>query len=233
MRGRGRRSSAKQRWRGGESRLTEAMLEDALLYAIADTGYCAPRDLPAAAAQMVAGGADVIQLRAKDLAADEIAALGRALLALTRPAGVPLIINDHPEIAALIGADGVHVGQDDRAVAEARAVVGSGAIIGKSTHSLAQAAAGAAEDVAYIGFGPLFATPTKPDYAPIGTGDIAEAHRLIAKPIFCIGGIKRENLADVIACGAQRAVIVSGILQAADVAAYCRECRAMLAERRG
>ncbi|MGZ5022526.1 MAG: thiamine phosphate synthase, partial [Chthoniobacterales bacterium] len=84
------------------------------------------------------------------------------------------------------------------------------------------------EGADYIGFGPLFATPTKPDYAPIGLDEIAAAHELVRVPVFCIGGIKLENLARVLAAGAQRVVIVSGLLQAADVAEYARAAKALL-----
>jgi thiamine-phosphate pyrophosphorylase len=80
----------------------------------------------------------------------------------------------------------------------------------------------------YIGFGPLFATPTKPDYTPIGTADIQAVHASVPLPIYCIGGIKRENLPAVLKCGARRVVIVSGILQAPDIHAYCRECVELL-----
>jgi thiamine-phosphate pyrophosphorylase len=122
------------------------------------------------------------------------------------------------------------VGQDDISVAEARRRVGPGKLIGLSTHSPAQARAAFAQKPDYIGFGPLFATPTKPDYKPIGTQDIVEVHREVALPIFCIGGIKRENLTAILASGALRVVIVSGILQAPDIAAYCRECLALLSK---
>ena len=107
-------------------------------------------------------------------------------------------------------------------------MLGPGRIVGKSTHSLAQAVAAAAEEPDYLGFGPLFATPTKPDYRPIGTEDIRCVHAQVALPIYCIGGIKRENLPAVLAAGARRVVIVSGILQAPDVAAYCREVNTLL-----
>ena len=110
-----------------------------------------------------------------------------------------------------------------------RARAGEDAIVGKSTHSLAQALAAEREGPDYIGFGPLFATPTKPDYPPIGLNEIMQAQRLVSLPVFCIGGIKRENLPGVLAAGAQRVVIVSGILKAPDPQAYCQACRDLLA----
>lgn len=192
----------------------------AVLYGILDTGYLAPENFATAAAELVAGGAGLLQIRAKRESPVVIEALARAVLPVTRAAGVPLILNDFPEIAATVGCEGVHVGQEDTAVARARALVGAGSIIGKSTHSLAQAVAAQAEGADYIGFGPLFATPTKPGRPAIGLGNIAEVHRLVSLPVFCIGGIKLANLAEVRAAGARRVVIVSEMLGAADKTGY-------------
>lgn len=205
-------------------------LADCRLYGILDLGYVARDGLVAMARAMIAGGVALIQLRAKGHPPDAVEAMGREILPVTRDAGVPFIINDWPQVAASISADGVHVGQDDAPMADVRAVVGPTMIVGRSTHSLDQARAAAAEPADYIGFGPLFATPTKPDYVPIGMDDIRRVHEAHPSlPIFCIGGIKRENLSTVLAAGARRVVIVSGILQAPDVAAYVREVRAQLA----
>ena len=101
-------------------------------------------------------------------------------------------------------------------------------IIGKSTHSIEQAVAAAEAGADYIGFGPLFPTPTKAGRPAIGLSDIARVHELVKIPIFCIGGIKLANLPEVIAAGARRVVVVSGILQAPDITAHCREIRGML-----
>jgi thiamine-phosphate pyrophosphorylase len=198
------------------------------LYGILDLSYVSAAKAADTARQMLEGGVDILQIRAKKLGEADIARLAGEVLPLTRRHGVPLIINDHPALVRETGADGAHVGQDDISVATARELSGAGAIVGKSTHSLAQAVAGAGEGPDYIGFGPLFATPTKPDYTPIGMDDIAEAHRAVDIPIFCIGGIKLENLREVAAAGARRVVIVSGILQADDIGAYCRKCLAIL-----
>lgn len=200
-------------------------LETARLYGILDMGYVRPGDAVAMTRRMIAGGVQIVQLRAKRHPVHEIAALARELAPVCRAADVPFLINDHPELVPETGAAGSHVGQDDMSVAEARRLAGPEALIGKSTHSIAQARATAAEKPDYLGFGPLFATPTKPDYIPIGLADIAQVQGELALPIFCIGGIKRENLATVLAAGARRVVIVSGILQASDVEDYCRSCR--------
>lgn len=195
---------------------------NARFYGILDFGYIAPGEAGDFAARMIEGGVEILQIRAKGMSERVVTAAAAAVRAVIGKEAVPLILNDHPHLVGETGADGVHVGQDDLSVAAARAASDRPILVGKSTHSLAQAEAAVAERPDYIGFGPLFATPTKPAYAPIGMADIAEVHHRVALPIFCIGGIKRENLAQVVAAGARRVVIVSGILQAPDVVAYCR-----------
>ena len=218
--------------KAGSKRLAKARL-----YGILDLGYIAEDSLERMAAQLCEGGVDIVQLRAKGRDECAIEEMANRVAPILRDAGVPFIINDFPELVPSIGADGAHVGQDDFSVDNARwragrALAGEVPLpfIGKSTHSVEQAIAAAAEGADYIGFGPLFPTPTKAGRAAIGMGDIARVHELVSVPIFCIGGIKLENLAEVIAAGAQRVVIVSGILQARDVAAYCREAKARLDE---
>lgn len=198
------------------------------LYGIVDLGYVSGKDAPRVAAEMIAGGVDILQLRAKEREVEEITQLARELQRVAVAANVPLIINDHPEIAREVGAAGVHVGQDDLSISEVRSIVARRTFVGRSTHSLEQARAAAAEGADYIGFGPLFATPTKPNYVPIGLGETKIAHDAVTLPIFCIGGIKLENLAEVIAAGARRVVIVSGLLEASDVAEYARAARRLL-----
>jgi thiamine-phosphate pyrophosphorylase len=198
------------------------------LYGILDLGYVDPAEAARVASAMIAGGVDIIQLRAKQESLDRVRALAHELHGRTSAVNVPLVINDYPTIAREVGAEGLHVGQDDLSVSEARKILGDTGFVGKSTHSLEQAKQAAAEGADYIGFGPLFATPTKPDYTPIGLAEIAAAHAAVNVPIFCIGGIKLENLPDVIAAGAQRVVIVSGLLQASDIAEYARSAKALL-----
>ena len=203
-------------------------LTDCHLYGILDLAYVAPASIVEVAAQMIEGGVDIIQLRAKKYIADDVRWLGEQLHPVTKSARIPLVINDFPEVAAELGAEGVHGGQDDGSVESAHALAGYRTIVGKSTHSFDQALAAAREGADYIGFGPLFSTPTKPDYKPIGLDQIALVHKAMDIPIFCIGGIKLENLARVLEAGARRVVIVSGILKAADIAGYCRQVKAML-----
>lgn len=211
-------------------------LAHARLYGILDLGYVAPADLERVAEQMCAGGVDLFQLRAKGFSEHDIESFANRVAPIVQGAGVPFILNDHPELAPSVGADGAHVGQDDLDIADARWRAGRALagevpppIIGKSTHSIEQAVAAAESGADYIGFGPLFPTPTKAGRPAIGLAEIARVHELVSIPIFCIGGIKLENLDAVLAAGARRVVIVSGILQAPDIAAYCREVKARLA----
>jgi thiamine-phosphate pyrophosphorylase len=208
--------------------LTAADLSRTRLYGILDLGYV---EMPVAsrmAEALVSGGIDLLQLRAKNLSPAEIGKLARELHPMTTQHGVPLIINDHPEIAATVRAEGVHLGQDDMSIADARKIVGSNCAIGKSTHNLNQAIRAFYEGADYIGFGPLFATPTKPDYPATGLTEIEKVHEAVRIPIFCIGGIKLDNLPKVIEAGARRVVIVSGLLQAEDPIGYGRAAKELL-----
>lgn len=201
---------------------------DVALYAILDLGYVRDADAPRALGQLLEGGVGAVQLRGKNRTVDELSALAEILAPQTAQAKVPFIVNDHAEIANRVDVQGVHVGQDDASIAAVRAQVSRPILVGKSTHSVAQAEAAAAEGADYIGFGPLFSTPTKPDYAAIGLADIRTVHQKLAIPIFCIGGIKLENLAAVITAGARHVVIVSGLLTAPDAAKYARAANTLL-----
>lgn len=203
-------------------------LAAARLYGIVDLGYVAAAEAVTATDALITGGVDLIQLRAKGQPVGLVADLARKIHAKTSAAGVPLILNDYPALLREVPAEGAHVGQDDLTVADARAAAGRPCLIGKSTHSVEQAVAAAAEGADYIGFGPLFATPTKPGRPAIGLEEIRPVHELVQIPIFCIGGIKLENLPQVVESGARRVVIVSGWLQAADVAGAVRAARDVL-----
>jgi thiamine-phosphate pyrophosphorylase len=204
-------------------------IQKARLYGILDLGYVTPADCEQVTRKMLDGGIQILQLRAKRIPKVEIPELARRLAPLCNEASVPFIINDYPELVAACGADGVHVGQDDMSVDQARALAGHGKIVGLSTHSLAQVKSASEQGPDYIGFGPLFPTPTKPDYLSIGTKEIAQAHSLVDFPIFCIGGIKADNLPQVMKAGARRVVIVSGILQAENRGEYIQACLKTLA----
>jgi thiamine-phosphate pyrophosphorylase len=176
------------------------------------------------------GGADLVQLRDKTAGDAEIVAAGRWVAARCAAHGALFILNDRPDFALAVGADGVHVGQDDMSVAEARAIVGDDRIVGLSTHSIAQADAGASSGADYIAVGPVHATPTKEGRPAIGLEPIRHsAAHIDAVPWFAIGGIDTETVRDVVAAGARRAVVVRAIAHADDPEAVVRELRAALA----
>ena len=203
-------------------------LSDCRLYGILDLGYIGVADAERVTKAMINGDIDLIQLRGKKHSAAELLDLAAKLHPITSGAGVPLIVNDYADVAAQVSVEGVHVGQDDDSIAVARGKAGRKIIVGKSTHTLAQAGAAQREGADYIGFGPVFATPTKPDYEPVGLELIKPVHANTSLPIFCIGGIKIDNLGHVLAAGAKRVAIVSGLLKAPDVAKYTRACKALL-----
>jgi len=198
------------------------------LYGIVDLGYTKPDQIVPMTQALIDAGIDILQLRAKGQSTADVIAWGKAMHEVTRDADVPLVINDHPNAAAEVGSEGVHVGQDDDAIAKARAIVGDRCFVGKSTHSLEQAIAAQAEGADYIGFGPLYATGTKPNYVPIGLHDITAVHQRVHVPIFCIGGVNASRLDEIKGAGAKRVVVVSAFLMAADVRAEVRSLKARL-----
>jgi thiamine-phosphate pyrophosphorylase len=203
-------------------------LSDCRLYGILDLGYVDIADAERVTKAMIEGGVDLIQLRAKRQSLEEIVDLAGALHQITSAAGIPLIVNDHAEVAVQVPLEGVHLGQDDDSLAHARKKAGRQVLVGKSTHSFEQAVAAQREGADYIGFGPIFATPTKPDYQPIGVTGIKRVHNNVTAPMFCIGGIKLDNLGQLIAAGTRRVAIVSGLLKAPDIAKYARACKTLL-----
>jgi thiamine-phosphate pyrophosphorylase len=171
---------------------------------------------------MIEGGVDLIQLRGKTKSIHDLANLAAELHELTAKFSTPLIVNDYAEIAARVSVEGAHVGQDDDSIETARHKAGRDILVGKSTHRLEQAQSAQREGADYIGFGPIFATPTKPDYAPIGLAGIQRVHAEVSVPIFCIGGINIDNLQSVIDAGAKRVVMVSALLNAHSIVDYAR-----------
>ncbi len=194
------------------------------LYGIVDMGYTKPHEVEEKTAALLAGGVRILQLRAKGHSLADIAAWARLMKPLCRAAGAIFVLNDYPELAAELGADAVHVGQDGGPLAEVRRIVGEGVIIGRSTHSPEQALEAYAEGADYIGFGPLFPTGTKPGRPSIGLQDVAAVQAKLGDfPMFCIGGINGDTLPQVLEAGARRVVIVSWLLGQADVAAASQD----------
>jgi thiamine-phosphate pyrophosphorylase len=200
------------------------------LYTFIDTAYLRGRDSVEIARQLCQGGSDLIQLRAKNSAADEVRRLAAAILPILREAGVGLVINDHYDIAQEIGADLCHLGQEDFFDAGftrvSELVAGPSApAIGLSTHAPEQAMRALAAGPAYIAIGPVYATGTKPGAIPVTLDYVRWAARNITIPWFAIGGINLSNVNEVIAAGAKRICAVSAILNAPRIAEACREFR--------
>lgn len=201
------------------------------LYGIIDTGYVSSADVATRTEQLLAAGVRVLQLRAKGLPLAEVQRLALIMQPLCRRAGALFVLNDYPAMAAEIGADAVHVGQDAGPLAEVRRTVGAGIIVGRSTHSVEQARQARDEGADYIGFGPLYPTGTKPGRPSIGLEHIRRVQELAGDmPVFCIGGISPTTLPAVLAAGARRVVIVSALLQHPDPAAEAGRLLAALAK---
>jgi len=195
-------------------------LADARLYLCMD-GRRSSGDLAAFLDAVLGGGVDIVQLREKGLEAGEELALLEVFGAACRRHGALLAVNDRADVALAAGADVLHLGQDDLPVPVARRILGPGPLIGRSSHSPAQACAAAAEDaVDYFCAGPVWATPTKPGRQGTGLPLLSHAASLgMRRPWFAIGGIGLPELDDVLAAGATRVVVVRAITEAPDPAA--------------
>jgi thiamine-phosphate pyrophosphorylase len=191
--------------------------------------YLVCADQPDAFLSAVLGaGVDVVQLRMKDATDSAIIAAGRRFAAAAAGHQALFILNDRPDLVDAVRADGVHVGQDDVAVADARALVGSDRLVGLSTHSPEQVDASEL-DVDYIGVGPVHATPTKPGRPAVGLELVAYAAEHATVPFFAIGGITPANVDQVRAAGAERVAVVRALTEASDPAQAARALRAAIA----
>jgi thiamine-phosphate pyrophosphorylase len=171
---------------------------------------------------------DVVQLREKHLPDDELAAVANAARALCERLGALLIVNDRPLVAREVGADGVHVGQDDMPVAEVRELLGPDMLIGLSTHAPLEIDAVDPGLVDYIGVGPIHATPTKPGRPAVGLELIRHAATHAPVPFFAIGGIDAETVGDAIAAGARRVCVLRAISCAENPEHAARTLRELL-----
>lgn len=197
-------------------------MQDFRLYAITGENFHPGRELVEVIEQAILGGADIVQFRDKHSGPDELLRKAKALRELTRRLGVPFIVNDHVELALEVDADGIHLGQGDLPLEEARRRVG-GKIIGISTHAIEEALLAQEQGADYIGAGPVYATQTKADVVdPVGLSYIREVSQQIRIPFVAIGGIKLSNADEVIKAGASSLCAVSEIVGSEDPAAVCR-----------
>ncbi len=193
------------------------------LYVIISSGL--PVDVLSLTGRCAAGGADCIQLRAKDIDDDELFALALEFVKVCKDASVLSIINDRVDIAAAAGADGVHLGRNDLPVEQARRLELTPLIIGKSTHSLEQLRAACGELPTYVSLGPVFSTGTKPDVEPVGVDYVSEATKALADTGMgrvAIGGITLDNVEKVLGAGARAIAVCSAVTEAGDPKAACR-----------
>jgi thiamine-phosphate pyrophosphorylase len=193
-------------------------LANARLYVILTTDG----DTEAVAAAALRGGADVLQLRETRLSARDLLPLARRLRELAHDAGALLIVNDRPDITLLSGADGVHVGQDDLPVREARRLLGPDRIVGATANAVELATRAEADGADYVGCGAMFPTATKPGREAVGPERLAEVTAAVRVPVFAIGGIDLTTVDAVVATGVRRVAICAAVVAAPDVEAAAR-----------
>ncbi len=186
---------------------------DCKLYVLLGSRMC-QGSLREIARGAIAGGADAVQLRDKPIADDELLALAAELRGLTDETGRIFIVNDRPDIAAIVGADGVHLGQHDLPIAETRRLLRPGGIVGRSTHSLDQAKAAVVEGADYISVGPIFETATKDAGPTVGLKLLREVAKHVSLPVIAIGGITAENAKSVVEAGASTLAVCAAICSA-------------------
>lgn len=204
------------------------------LYLVTDRVMAGGRELVDIVGEAVAGGVSCVQLREKHSDTRVFIDQARQLMALLEPAGIPLIINDRVDVALAVGAAGVHLGQKDMAIADARRLTGSRMIIGISAESLEDALRAESEGADYIGVSPVFATATKADAAPpLGLAGLRRIRAAVALPLVGIGGISRDNAGAVIAAGADGVAVVSAVVAASCPRNAARELRELVDSRRG
>ena len=185
-------------------------------------------DLPAFLAACIRGGVDVVQLREKELDARPLLARARLALEVCRDLGVPFILNDRPDLALEVGADGVHVGQDDAPAALARRILGPDAIVGLSTHAPPELDAAATEPVDYLSAGPVVPTPTKPGRPGTGLDYVTYAAANASKPFFVTGNARPDTVPALVEAGARRFVVVRWLTESTDPEPAARALRSAI-----
>jgi thiamine-phosphate pyrophosphorylase len=196
------------------------------VYIITDRHAVGDRSLLTVVRAAIAGGATAVQLREKDATTRAMLELARALHEITQEAGVPLIVNDRIDVALAIGAEGVHVGQDDMPAPLARQLIGPERILGVSAETVELARQAEQEGADYLGVGAVYATPSKADAgAPIGITGLQEIVQATTLPVVAIGGITLDNAPTVHQTGAAGVSVISAVMSAPDPAAAARQLR--------
>jgi thiamine-phosphate pyrophosphorylase len=201
------------------------------LYAILDMDRMAGRPVESVCESLLEAGVRLFQYRDKRASSRQMFEGVTRLIPLIRARGGKLIVNDRADVALVAGADGVHLGQDDLPVHMARSVLGSGPMVGYSTHNLEQLRQAGASEAEYVAFGPIFATGSKEAPDPIvGLEALRQARAATPKQLVAIGGINAQNAHQVIECGADSVAVISGLLDTDDVAGRAREFLVALGE---
>lgn len=195
-----------------------------MLYLVTDRSLSLGRSLVEIVQSAAQGGVTMVQLREKEITSREFVELGRAVHSVLQPFGIPLIINDRADIAMIIGAQGLHIGQSDILYQDARALMGAQAIIGLSVENTEQTLQCVDWGLDYIAVSPVFGTPTKCDTAPeLGLDGLRRIKQMARCPVVAIGGINRSNIAQVVRSGADSVAVVSAICSAEDPRKAARE----------
>jgi thiamine-phosphate pyrophosphorylase len=199
------------------------------LYPIVDVATLGERAVGSAVAALAAGGAQIVQFRGKGLSDRRFLELAAEALAAARDGGATLVVNDRPDVAIILGADGVHLGQDDLDPRQVRPLLPPGTLLGVSTHNLEQLGRAAGEIVDYVAIGPVFPTRSKAAPDPVvGLEMVRRARTLISRPLVAIGGITETNARAVVAAGADGVAVISALRSRPDLAAVARALRAAL-----
>jgi len=206
---------------------------DYSLYLVTDSRLSLGRPTMEIVAAAIRGGVSCVQLREKEMSTREFIAEARSIQRLLSSKGIPLIINDRVDVAFAVEADGVHLGQSDMHIRDARRLLGNSAIIGVSAECLDDALEAEEEGADYLGISPVYATATKSDIStPLGLAGVTEIRRRVSLPLVGIGGIKKENCAEVIAAGADGIAVVSAIVSAPSPEQEARGLRALISAAR-
>lgn len=211
----------------------EAIRRALKLYAVTDNAWLGERTLTECVEEALAGGTTFVQLRDKHASAEDLRAEAEELLALCRAAGVPFVVNDDVECALAVGADGVHVGQDDMACERARALLGPDAIVGVSTQTVEQARAAEAAGADYLGVGGVTGTATKPEAGVLSPEEFRAIAAAVDIPVVAIGGVNAATMPRLSELNVDGAAVVSAIFAADDIEAATRELSRIIDETLG